>query len=279
MLAAVFHFLAILVTSVHKPLEHQPTLDSQLPGSLEALLAGQQHVVNHAVYDSSFSNSQCAKKMCEELDASFFPEPSGYNNKEFKLLKQQLLWECKLSLCNPLCLHTAWGTEFKVGSCSDSGERPDGKPSKFCKRFKPQVERRSTQIALGAQIQAHACDTMLGCCKNPMNKPDDPLHWLPRWVEERLRDLGVLTCGFLVIKLSRSDRVFSTTNILSRIQDVRQPISQCGTPNFRMRTLCRSICKFYSQSTRCMLFNAHRNCGMPLSAVNVTVLQPDFGDA
>lgn len=197
MLAAIFNFLVIS----GKPLKHQPTLESQIPGSLEALLAGRERSGYETQYDQSLSNSQCAKKMCAELDASVFPEPKGYNNEEFKTLKQQLLWECKRSLCNPLCLHTAWWTEFKIGSCSDSGKRPDGEPSKFCERFKPQFERRSTQIALGAQIQAHACDEILGCCKNPMNKPDNPLHFLPRWVEERLRDLRVLTFSLLCIVL------------------------------------------------------------------------------
>ena len=192
MLAAIIFksFVAILAihTNLRKPFVHQPTLDSQPAGSLEALLAGREETVLSADYDSKFDNSKCALKMCEPIKSKFFPPPRGYNNKEFKTLKKQLVWECKRSLCNPLCLHTAWGTEFKVESCkdSDSDKGSDGKPAKFCKKFQIQVERRSTQIALAAQIQAHACDTILSCCKNPMNEQSaDKLHWLPRWVEER----------------------------------------------------------------------------------------------
>ena len=192
MLAAIIFksFVAILVIHAKskKPFVHQPTLDSQIDGSLEALLAARERTVAEADYDSSFDNEMCAPKMCEPLKGALFPPPLGYNNKELKTLKKQLVWECKRSLCNPLCLHTAWGTEFKVESCkdSDSDKGSDGKPAKFCEKFRIQVERRSTQIALAAQIQAHACDTILSCCKNPMNEQSaDKLHWLPRWVEER----------------------------------------------------------------------------------------------
>ena len=198
----VASLITLLVVSVIKPFVHQPTLDWQIPSSLDALAAGRERSVGEAEYDSKFSNSACAPGMCASPNPMYFRPPGQYSNKEFSTLKKQLLWECQRSLCNPLCLHTAWGTEFKVKSCSDSGNGPDGEPSKFCKLLKQQVGLRSTQIALSAQIQAHACDSILSCCKNPMNTQSaDKLHWLPRWVEERSCSLKsstyILACALL----------------------------------------------------------------------------------